>query len=382
MGRGRRRFRALAVGVPLAALALAALLAAAEWAARQRVFHVTRARPSGLAERLEASPALLIETSDRGRRYRAGADVRVHHHPLARGEVRIEVGPHGFRHPPLGPRAPGERRILVLGDSVTAADYLRREEIYTARLQALLAGLSGLEPGPVQVVNAGVGNVGIREEIALLEDRGLAIEPDVVLLAFYLNDAQPSWGAVFGGPAQPGIERYSVLLQALEQLRALRRLRDSPLVAWRAQAETLDWRASPEALRALAESAAADWGAAWHPGAWGAVDEGLARLRALAQAHGFRAAVLAFPVVYQVEAAFLERGPQAALAERAARLGLPFLDLLPVLRRDAGPAAFLDQCHLDARGHAVVAQALQEFLRREGLLGVAAAPAPPAPPGS
>jgi len=98
-------------------------------------------------------------------------------------EVRINSlglrGPEIERTPP-----PGRTRILAIGDSMTFGYYLEEDETWPARLQARLRD-RGLD---VEVVNAGCGGWTIDSETPFLLERGLALEPDRVLLAFYAND--------------------------------------------------------------------------------------------------------------------------------------------------------------------------------------------------
>jgi len=98
-------------------------------------------------------------------------------------QVRINSlglrGPEIERTPP-----PGRTRILALGDSMTFGYYLEEDETWPARLEERLRE-RGLD---VEVVNAGCGGWTIDSETPFLLERGLALEPDQVLLAFYAND--------------------------------------------------------------------------------------------------------------------------------------------------------------------------------------------------
>ena len=60
------------------------------------------------------------------------------------------------------------------------------------------------------------------------------------------------------------------------------------------------------------------------------------------------------------------RKPQWKLAGIAQSLGVPLLDLFAVLRSQ--PERLYDEIHLDAKGNALVAQQLESFLQREGLI--------------
>ena len=75
----------------------------------------------------------------------------------------------------------------------------------------------------------------------------------------------------------------------------------------------------------------------------------LAEFARLAGQHGFRFVIVGLPVRQQVEPAALFDYPQRRLREISQTLGVPLLDLLPVLRaqyeknKAAGPPMFLDQ---------------------------------------
>lgn len=81
---------------------------------------------------------------------------------------------------------PGVKRVLALGDSMTFGFYLDEDETWTARLQALLRQRGAA----VEVVNAGVGGWSIDSETSFALERGLALEPDYVLVGFCKNDPE------------------------------------------------------------------------------------------------------------------------------------------------------------------------------------------------
>ncbi len=83
-------------------------------------------------------------------------------------------------------KAPGERRVLVLGDSYTAAVQLPEDEIYTTLLeQRLNAAATGAR---YRVANAGVNGAGTGHEVLYYEHEGAALAPDVVVLQYAWND--------------------------------------------------------------------------------------------------------------------------------------------------------------------------------------------------
>lgn len=367
----------------LVSLVVAAALAGAEILARRVVPHVSRQGATTPLEALEVGAHLLVRYDERGRRFLPGARVVIRNSWLSHEDVELEINSRGLRDRELPPeRRPGELRLLALGDSITAVDYLPVEQGWVEQLEGLLAPL--WPDGPVEVVNAGLGNVGLAEELAILEEVGLGLRPQVVLLAFYLNDGNPAWG-FSARVAEPGIlRRYSVLADLVTTRLLLWRWKGEQAggaFSWIRAQEELAWRSERAALLELAEMASWDWGAAWKEPAWRRVDEGLERLARLAGENGFRVVVVAFPVSFQVLADYLEDAPQRRLEDAARRRGFGFLDLLPLLREHRQETLFFDQCHLVPGANARVAAALAGFLARESLPALAPAQRSPTPPG-
>ena len=79
-------------------------------------------------------------------------------------------------------KPPGVRRVLVLGDSVVEGSGVRD-------LQDTIPGqLASLLGDDVEVLNFGVSGYCTLAEVELLEERGLAFSPDVVVVVFVEND--------------------------------------------------------------------------------------------------------------------------------------------------------------------------------------------------
>lgn len=367
--------RVRGIGVTAIALLLstAVALGGAELVARHFLPHVRLAHPSGILERLRIGTDLLIRDDIPVRRYRPGARVVIVNHPLSRQDVDFEVNSLGFRYAEL-PRTKGddELRILALGDSITAGDALPAEQGYVALLEARLH-----ESHPdVSVINAGVSGIGLADELAILREPGLALEPDLVMLGFYLNDAHPTFHLQGVPSVLRSLRRYSALIDhgltrwTLHQADRRFRGRPSPF-AWLEAQHTLSWQTNPSDFLALAGMAEADWGGAWGDEDWVTIEQHLSELRRLAGAQGFGILVVAFPVAFQVYAQVPDETPQRRLAALAERLTLLYVDLLPELRRHNDQELFYDHCHLNALGNRVVAEAigghLEELVaRREG----------------
>lgn len=127
--------------------------------------------------------------------YPASDDIAYVHTPnlesvRARGEIFIQTDSLGLRADVPGKtyphKQPGEIRIAIAGDSITFGEGVADvQETYPAVLEKHLAEQTGL---PVTVFNFGVSGYSVREMTATLENRMLALEPDLVIMAIVPQD--------------------------------------------------------------------------------------------------------------------------------------------------------------------------------------------------
>jgi hypothetical protein len=370
-GLGRR------IGLALAASALG--LTAVEWACRWRIpapvaVQVTPQTPLTAAPaevRLSAHPeqgGLYVETPT-GRRLRPRTVARIDRHALSGIPVEIRTNSLGYRDREPGP--PRGRRLLFLGDSITFADYLPEEQTFVRQVETL-ARAAGLD---WETLNAGVGAVSLKTELAILLETGLALRPDTVVLNWYLNDFQDSPGVEVR--ALPALARHSRLAYALSLIGGTARgtaSGDLPLAAWQSawrrdqRPFLVDRDTAREAFFREVDRFFFDWGGAWCDPAWAVMNPLLDEFQRLSRAHDFHLRLVAHPTRAQVEAPFDAGQPQARLAEWAQARRVPLLDLLPVLRarHTAGsPPLFYDQCHHTPEASARVAEAITAWLRAD-----------------
>ncbi len=99
----------------------------------------------------------------------------------------VHVNSLGLRGKELGEKRPSEVRVLALGDSLVYGQGVADEETLPAQLERVLGER---EPGERTwtVVNAGHRAFDTRQELALLQELGQQIQPDVVVLFWYWND--------------------------------------------------------------------------------------------------------------------------------------------------------------------------------------------------
>ena len=96
-----------------------------------------------------------------GYRLKPGATARF---TTAEFDSRITINQVGVRDREIEPKAPGERRLVVLGDSLVMAVQVPLEDTFVARLEQRL-NASAVPPATYRVINAGVQGYGPVEEV-------------------------------------------------------------------------------------------------------------------------------------------------------------------------------------------------------------------------
>jgi hypothetical protein len=356
-----------ATAVLLIALALEGYLRAHE------TYVVSRAG-KGLGRLVLVADDLVAKTH-RGRRLIPNAHVLIRHHRTSGlDNIPMDINALGFRGPEIPTqKAARELRVLVLGDSITWADYLPEEKGYVRQAETALQ--TRVPDRRFTVVNGGIGDVGTTEELDLLEERGLAVAPDLVVLAWYLNDSRPPWGFAEEMGSRGWLRRHSLLAEKsyvyFELQRWIHETGEDRL-RWGWAAQTLPWATRHEAFLELAVAARFDWGAAWDPVSWDTLQPQFVRLKQLANKHHFKVAVVAFPVSYQVYASLLDATPQDELRRRLAAFSFPVLDLLPLLRSQphanwhgrpfGDDDLFFDQCHTRPEANVLIGREIASFV--------------------
>jgi hypothetical protein len=335
-----------------------------------------------LAERIDEPDGIFLDTPA-GRRLRPNAHAIVKSHYLCKCTTEIQTNSLGYRNRELGPKT--RPRVLVLGDSITLADYVPEPQTWVRRVESL----SEATPHPLETVNAGVWAIGLADEVGILLETGLRTEPDAVLLAWYLNDVQPSRGLRMLRVPSPlawswlagHVFRGVSLLRARFAEPGGSAIPPETLEAWRrrtAERFPPEGRASSATLggfNQLIQELFFDWGSAWSDDAWASMRPYFAELRHQADLHGFALYVVAFPVFDQLDADFVHDYPQQQLRRIAGELGIPMLDLLPPLRaalarwkaegHDPARRLFYDWCHHTPAGSELIAREVHAFLQQQ-----------------
>jgi lysophospholipase L1-like esterase len=89
----------------------------------------------------------------------------------------------------------GTRRIVGIGDSTLFGLGVREQDAYLRQLEALCNDKSGWK---VEVLNLGVPGYNSAQELEMLRVRGMAYDPDLVILGYDHNDPRPILGKIRG----------------------------------------------------------------------------------------------------------------------------------------------------------------------------------------
>lgn len=93
----------------------------------------------------------------------------------------VRVNSLGLRGPEPSPPQPGERRVLLVGDSLIYGQGVAEDQTVSAHLERLA-------PGNWAAFNAGLRAYATHQELALLADVGPKLAPTDVVLCWYWND--------------------------------------------------------------------------------------------------------------------------------------------------------------------------------------------------
>ncbi|MBZ0272312.1 SGNH/GDSL hydrolase family protein [bacterium] len=269
----------------------------------------------------------------------------------------------GFRDAPVPiAKAPGEFRVVTLGDSCTFGDGVANWETYAHVLEERLDAQHGKERATV--LNAGVPGYTSYQIREYLERDLLAYKPDVVVVYVGFNDNIPPPSGLPDRLIAAGGQGAGALREALHVSRAVQlveRLVDPirrKIASRRYEDET-----PPDGEERNFRVTMSDYVA------------NLCAIKRLAGENGARTIVMTLPHAFDKVP---ERNP--VIRRAAGQCGIPLLDLWAILKehQKAGEDLFNpDGGHPNAHGHAVIAGAILEKLREMNAIAPDMAPAEP-----
>lgn len=342
-------------------------------------------------------------------------------------EIRVTINSHGLRDREIPyEKEPDTTRILMLGDSTTAAMQVTLEDTFVKKLE------SDLNKGEDswEVINAGVNAYGTDNELLFYRFEGQEYDPDIVFLNMYLaNDVynnHPTLELRFGGQsAKPyftlddngelELQNYPVedtatfwtkvgtflkknfqLPRFVAQTLALR----GEIPSWLAPIVRLfgggrgATSAGSDAVQPEGETASQavesgdgeDTAAQTPPrrpdicdpepmpiieNAWDVTETIILELEKEVEANGAQLAVLIIPAAPQIvppeaDAEWYCDVPNDQLTAFLDEAGIPYLDMLPAFREEAlaggGPYYFERDFHMNALGHDLASDLLYQFV--------------------
>ncbi len=325
----------------------------------------------------EASPAfqqLFMQDPRTGHRLRPGASAR---YTTPEFSAAIAINAQGVRDDrPIGPKAPNEKRVVILGDSLVMSVQVDLDETFGRHLER---GLNAQADGPTwRVINAGVQGYGPVDAWLFYKHVVDAFEPDVVLMTVFVgNDAveafdRESWIEADGRPAgATGEVAASQVRRLIRSSMVLQNVR----LRWDLLKSSVEGPGAERPLTSYLATPPPDvvHGLEVSRRAFGLIAE-------QAAARGAAAALVLMPARFQTDDADFERlqavvtAAGDTLVRHAATerfrdalmpLGVPMLDLLPTLQTEPNrhELFFQQNVHLTPRGHRVVGEALLPFVR-------------------
>ena len=321
-------------------------------------------------------------------------------------EVWVTINASGLRDSEYSsPPSQGTKRILILGDSFSAALEVELKETFHELLEEKLNGSAN--DLRYEVINTGVSGYGTAQELLYYRRLGKLFQPDLVLLAFVDNDVvdnsylDPSRDApVFirdaAGDLQlrtasgqgPGIgQTIKTWLRQNTRLYPvtmsyIHRVFPSTLPQAGGQGEGTESRQpkEPSEINPILGLLQTPISAAYEQ-AWAITEDLVLATRDEARAEDACFAVIVVPSHYQVDRIWEEYLPEVlatndyewnrtAVSERLSKLlsmqGIPFLDLTPLFRERANSGGedlyLLNDGHWNVDGHKLAAEAIYPWI--------------------
>lgn len=239
---------------------------------------------------------------------------------------------------------PNSLRIALLGDSVAYGFGVPLEQTFAMRLQTSLSS----DERPVEVYNFAVSGYGTEAHVELFKTKIKQYQPDLLLLAYVLNDPLPN----------------NIVLEVVREIVRISRFYDklaakTQFGAW-VYLQYYNWQDQQRTHRNYAATFAL-------PETW---DQLRAAVQYFDSEMDGRFAIGVFPLLLDWEN-YPFKTIHAQLVDLFAAEQIPSLDLLSVFSQRSHEQLRIhpqDNTHPNALGHSLAAEHLDAFLRRSGSL--------------
>ncbi|MDO8281316.1 MAG: GDSL-type esterase/lipase family protein [Thermodesulfovibrionia bacterium] len=269
-----------------------------------------------------------------------------HHYPNKEGvyyNAKIKTNSMGFRDFEYTLKKPEDKkRIVFIGDSFTLGWGVEFEDIYSKKLEKSL----NENQNSYEVINMGVGNYNSIMETELFKSKGLSLNPDLVILMYFINDAEPTPHNVT--PLEYKTRRNSYFMAFLL---------DRFIKFKTALDQSYDWKKyygdlyihNPDNLASNKKS--------------------LEELITLCNANNIKLLIVNIPELHNLKN-YPFRFATQYISQISEEGKVPFLDLLPYLA-DQEPESLwvsLEDPHANAKANSIISNTIYEKIRNEGLL--------------
>ena len=279
-------------------------------------------------------------------------------------ENLVKINKLGFRDSEISAKHPQEYRILAVGDSHIYGQGIDEKELMTTFMEQELNKTSS--SCQFNIINMGVRAYSTNNELAMLKKIGLSLDPDHIIVFFYINDIVPvdiasryrrfadmDWYTFdfSGKPTDKVIAKWE----------KIELIRNSAFLMWAYDIYNSLANKSNYINKLLL----------------GEIDDGLRinientintldEIRLVSEERGVRLTLAIIPVSAQVTKIFPRQIYQSTLKKYAENSELDFVDLLPDLRSHY--IQFQDSLvlpfdgHYNSQGHSVMAHTIYEHL--------------------
>lgn len=256
-------------------------------------------------------------------------------------------------------------RILFLGDSMVFGNPTSSGELYTQVIESELNRKRVLAHRHIEMINAGVPGYTTYQEKEFLRIYGLDMKPDMTILGFVVNDLykylhRPTKGYLLSGDPSARLHRFDT------------RRFPGALFAKSYLAHGVYYKAET-LLKKLRKYPYypfehGDMSTAWTKHQWEETSRLIGEMNDLLAERNIRFVVVAFPMVNQVNDAYLSLdrnyvlSPQERIETICRTRNIAFVDLWKPIYDNGGPELFRDTIHLNKRGNDIVASEVSRYL--------------------
>ena len=233
-------------------------------------------------------------------------------------------------------------RIVVLGDSITFGWGVAFEHTFCQVLERKLNQNPPIPGKRFEVVNTGVGNTNTSMEVRYFEAEGYKLEPDLVLLAWFINDAEPT-----PVPTENWLAYHSYAYTWITSMVDEVRRNNDKQVGWQ------------DYYRGLYADS--------QPG-WGKSQKAIADLASFCKDKRIPCRVFLIPELHTVGPKYEFADVHAKVAAVCAAAGLPVLELLDAFPAEQDPRKWWvspGDAHPNGDGEELMGERLDRALREE-----------------